>query len=93
MSEQEKQQDFVAIDDVIARAIASQKTGFNFKDFLLYTILTLMLVGGVGFAVFSAVQVLPDYKRKSIVYEIYTDCIELNQKDQCSHILKKLGGK
>lgn len=81
------------IEEVVARAVANQKpSGSGFKDFLLYSILTAMLVGGVGFAVFSAVQVLPDYKRKSIVYEIYTDCIKLNQKEQCDHILKKLGG-
>lgn len=93
MSEQGTASDFVAIDDVVARAIAAQKpSGSKFKDFILYSMLTLLLVGGVGFAVFSAVQVLPDYKRKSIVYEIYTDCIKLNQKEQCEHILKKLGG-
>jgi hypothetical protein len=56
----------------------------SFTIFVLLALVTVYMVA----------KVYPDYKRKDLVYGIYTECLKNNEKVQCDYILKhKDGGK
>ena len=66
------------------------------KDFSLYGLLAIISIVALSVAGFAVVSVFPDYKRQSIVYELYVDCNKQKQestmavKPSCEYILKKL---